>query len=334
MSEEIETLMTLAALGQLDAEGQARWDALCAKQPELRAELEALQGTASGLSGLIEAAEQTAAADLPEELPPHVLARLEEGRLEVFHRELTSESAESQNVARRRNGSKPALLAQFITWITEATSVPAPALAATAAVVVALTGWWIWQGQDSGGQTVIATLKDPVVSADLSILSPGDETSILDPTLMWMTFDPQPAEASVLTSDGETLLFTLKEAVGKAPWAQMTATDLAEAPMLEPGETYIVRVRQGAVISERIVRVRQDAKPLDSWLSDRDAGVAQARQWLERGAPGDAIVLAAALAGATKGPSDEELVQIRTEARNAAMKAAQAEAKAAESSGN
>ncbi len=315
MSEETQTLLTKAVLGELSETERERWETLCRDMPELSQEAEELGGVARHLDALVEAAEDRLSP--PAEVPASLLAKLESAR-----RQDAKPVRAAARTQRRQTANEPGMLKKFLIWLGGGDEMPSLAFGAVATLMVlaSVAGWWFWQGQHPGAPIV----KDVVVSPDLTILTPDAETQVLDPSIQWWTFNPQPAEVSVLSPDGEEVLFSKEEALPPAKWEHLEARS-SEAT-LKAGQTYLLRIRQGETVSERIIRVAAEARPLSAWISDPENGLAQATDWLEQGRPGDALILSSALS-ATYKDGGAGFNKIRGAALKAAMSGDSAESK-------
>lgn len=309
MNEETEILMIQAAAGELDARGKARWQVLCAEDPGLVAELQALKTTMDELRGSVLAAEERARAEAPTEVPPYVLAQMETARKEVFGKAPVHESG----------------LKRFMAWLAEVTTLPAPLLAATAALVVAAVGWWMVQDRTGNGTFVAVAptiFKDAVMSPDLPLTVPGTKTSLTNPPVVWVSLNREPVKITV--QDANNMAVAEVEAkVSPVEWSSLVAGH--PGLKLTPGAIYLFRLRQGEVVTERVVKVAADAVEIES-IANRPEAQATAETWLKAGRAADALALANKLAGATKSAGRETpagLADLRKRALEAAMKAAE-----------
>lgn len=307
MNEETEILVGKALMGFVDDADRRRWEALCAADPALRREAGSLSKIADRMREQARLSESTASETA--EVPAALIERLESAGGKV----------NAGGATRRQN--EPArvpfsLVAKLSNPVRKLLEFPAPLLAAAAAVAVLAAGWWIWWG---GIRTrpVVAVLKDAVVNPDLPILSPGERTFLSDPPIAWMTLDPAPVSVEILSPDEKTVRFQLENAIPPVRWENLVPVE--GEGMANPGESLLVRIRQGTMVSERIVRIAEEAHPLAYWLEKGPGDGRQlAESWLNQGRPGDALSLAAALAGAFK-DAGEDFSNLRTRALKAAL---------------
>jgi hypothetical protein len=316
MNEETEALLAQAASGNLDTESRRRWEALCREQPGLEDEASALEAVMRRLQDSQQHAEQRARATAPAEPPPWVVAQLETARQQVFKGKTAA--------------IRPGLWQRLRTWLGKGSHLPL-ALAGAAAVVALLSApQWLSQLRQEEptlnhmplgrAETVSPVFKESVSSPELPLAMPGAQTRLTDPPVLWISLSREPVKLTLLDAQGAEL------ASGEAVRAPLSWQDwAAEAGPLQPGASYLLRLKQCGNVTERVMTVQAEARTLNAWAADGDA-VALAAQWLNQGHAADALALLRTVSAENSSAMVQEL-------RARAMKAALETAEAAEPDG-
>lgn len=308
--EEMDVLMCKAAAGELSARERAEWEVLCASRPALLEEMAALRECSESLKAMVVAAEESAAREVPDEVPPYMLAELEAARKELFPAAPTGRRSEGFSFAR---------------WFRSGTAwMP---LAAAAAIVIGVGAIFVFRpdkGPDS--LAVIPPLfKSEVVSPDLPVVSPGTETLLTTPDFIWVSLSREPVEIEVL-DDKEQIVISGRATSAPAAWKELAAVG-SSVPELTPGRKYLVRLVQGGVKSERVIDVLAQAKGMTGDLEgERLRKLAE--EWIDAGRAADALCLINRELGRLKSTGETpaaDLVELRGKAFETALAATRTE---------
>ncbi len=309
INDDTAVLLCKAASGELDPMEEAKWLELCSQEPRLKDLLADMVSTSEDLRKRVTPRvepRQKASGNPPE----HILEMLEASRKEIFSRPI----------------EKVGLIQSFSNLLASAFSSPAaPAFAAVA--LIALVGALILRPKPNDNVLVLGgdpemplVFKNAMVNLDLPIISPGSETSLTDPDVIWVSLGADPVEVSILDLN-ETPIAEAKS--GKSPMAWETFSSGRSEIKLKPGSTYLVALRQGTTKSQRVVKIREDALNLDEILKGSDP-IKLAMKWNEEGRPEDVLSLTNRLSARAKASGSQtptEIIELREKAFDAASKA-------------
>lgn len=301
MSEDQNILFAKAISGTLEGGELPRWEALCAADPELLHEFEAACEVAAGLRKQVEAMD--AGGETPVTIPSDIYERLEADR--IAHRKES-----------RSDEDAPDKIVSIFPRFQNLSGL----LAVAASLGILALGWWVWKGP--GGTPVVATVKTLIVSENLPLATPGEVTRLTDPPINWISLDSRPVKVSIFSGDGKSLLFSGEGDSSPIHWQDLKAADNAETdPVLAPGGTYLFRIEQGGIATEKTVSLTDDAKALADWSGENPETLqATFSRWIEAGYGADVLALAAHAARTTK-VSGIHLNEIRKEALKESLSA-------------
>lgn len=281
MKEDQDILFAKAISRTLEGAEIERWEALCAAEPELLREFEEASQVAAELRKKVEAMDS--GSESPATIPEEVYQRLEADRIAHLE-EGNSADTESDKVVSFFSGLRN----------------QAGLLAVAAAIAVAALGWWVWKGPS--GRPVVATVKALIVSEDLPMATPGALTHLTDPPITWISLDPRPVKVSILSSDGKSVLFSAEADRSPIKWKDLQPVGSANlSQFLLPERTYLFRLQQGSVTTEKIVSLSRDARALAEWGGETPEELrTRFEQWMDEGYGADVLALASHLARTSK----------------------------------